>query len=84
MSGVRLDQARDSSNCAILILRLNRSGVANRGDRTCSGLLVAVARRLIILNEGRVLSQGEPEAVVRDERVISAYLGGKAHHAAAS
>jgi branched-chain amino acid transport system ATP-binding protein len=47
-------------------------------------LLVAVASRLIVLNEGRVLSEGESTTVVRDERVISAYLGGKAHHAAAA
>jgi branched-chain amino acid transport system ATP-binding protein len=67
-----------------LILGLNQSGMTIIVIEHVLTLLVAVASRLIVLNEGRVLSEGEPTTVVRDERVISAYLGGKAHHAAAA
>jgi len=65
-----------------LILGLNKSGMTIIVIEHVLTLLVAVASRLIVLNEGRVLSEGAPTVVVRDERVISAYLGGKAHHAA--
>jgi branched-chain amino acid transport system ATP-binding protein len=63
-----------------LILELNRSGITIIVIEHVLTLLVAVAGRLIVLNEGRVLSEGAPMVVVRDERVITAYLGGKAHH----
>ena len=65
-----------------LILGLNQSGMTIIVIEHVLTLLAAVANRLIVLNEGRVLTEGAPTAVVRNERVISAYLGGKAHHAA--
>jgi branched-chain amino acid transport system ATP-binding protein len=65
-----------------LIVALSQTGLTIVVIEHVLTLLVAVAQRLIVLNEGRVLSQGEPTKVVRDERVISAYLGGKALHAA--
>ncbi|WP_137283965.1 ABC transporter ATP-binding protein [Halorussus salinisoli] len=37
--------------------------------------LAALVDRLVVLNEGRVLAEGEPRAVLDDERVIEAYLG---------
>jgi ABC-type branched-subunit amino acid transport system ATPase component len=37
--------------------------------------LVEVCDRLIVLHNGRVLTQGPPEAVVSDDEVIDAYLG---------
>ena len=67
-----------------LILGLSRSGTTIIIIEHVLTLLVAVASRLIVLNEGRVLAEGAPTAVVRDERVISAYLGGKAHHVPAA
>lgn len=32
--------------------------------------------RLVVLEQGRLLVEGEPEAVLSDERVVEAYLGG--------
>jgi branched-chain amino acid transport system ATP-binding protein len=37
--------------------------------------LVEVCDRLIVLHNGRVLTEGPPEAVVSDDEVIDAYLG---------
>ena len=38
-------------------------------------VIIGVCRRAVVLDFGQVLAQGEPEAVLRDERVIQAYLG---------
>jgi branched-chain amino acid transport system ATP-binding protein len=37
--------------------------------------LTALVDRLVVLEQGAVLVEGEPEAVLEDERVIDAYLG---------
>jgi branched-chain amino acid transport system ATP-binding protein len=38
-------------------------------------VIVGVCRQAIVLDGGQVLARGEPEVVLRDERVIQAYLG---------
>ena len=38
-------------------------------------VIVGVCTRAIVLDFGQVLAEGEPEVVLRDERVIQAYLG---------
>jgi ABC-type branched-chain amino acid transport systems, ATPase component len=38
-------------------------------------VIVGVCRRVVVLDFGQVLAEGEPEVVLRDERVIEAYLG---------
>lgn len=73
-----IDQLRD------LILTLNRSGTTIVVIEHVLALLVAVAQRLVILNEGRVLAEGDPATVVRDPQVIAAYLGGQASRAVAA
>ena len=47
-------------------------------------LLLDVSDRLIVLDQGRVIAEGLPDAVIRDAGVIEAYLGKGAAHATAS
>jgi branched-chain amino acid transport system ATP-binding protein len=37
--------------------------------------IAAVADEVLVLHHGRVLTQGQPDAVLSDQRVIEAYLG---------
>jgi branched-chain amino acid transport system ATP-binding protein len=39
-------------------------------------VLVQVIERLVCMDTGRVIADGEPVAVMRDARVVDAYLGG--------
>jgi len=56
----------------------------NRGGKTI--ILVShempsvfrICRRLVVLDHGMLLTDGQPESVRSDERVINAYLGGQA------
>jgi ABC-type branched-subunit amino acid transport system ATPase component len=36
-----------------------------------------ICKRLVVLNQGMLVTDGSPEAVRLDERVVNAYLGGK-------
>jgi len=40
-------------------------------------LLLNVSEHLMVLNQGRIIASGRPEAVVRDQKVVEAYLGTK-------
>ena len=42
-------------------------------------VLLQVAERLICMDAGRIIADGEPRAVMADKAVVSAYLGGSVH-----
>jgi ABC-type branched-subunit amino acid transport system ATPase component len=42
------------------------------------GLVLSICDRVVVLEFGRVIADGPPDAVRQNERVIAAYLGGGA------
>ena len=61
--------------------------LADRGQSTLlidhdMGLVLSICDRVVVLEFGRVIADGPPEAVRQNQRVIAAYLGGAAAEAA--
>lgn len=42
-------------------------------------MVLHLSDELIVLFNGELLAKGEPQMIMKDERVQSAYLGGKSH-----
>jgi branched-chain amino acid transport system ATP-binding protein len=61
------------------IRQLRASGIAIVWIEHIVNILVQVAERLICMDAGRIIADGEPRAVMADPAVISAYLGGSVH-----
>lgn len=61
-----------------LLFAVNDTGVTILIIEHVLGLLLSVSQRLLVLNQGAVLTQGAPQEVIRDPRVVEAYLGGAA------
>jgi branched-chain amino acid transport system ATP-binding protein len=61
-----------------LIRMIRERGVTILVIEHVLSLLLAVSERLVVLEQGSVIAQGEPTEVMRHTRVVEAYLGRKA------
>ena len=61
-----------------LILRIRERGVTVLLTEHHMSLVMQVSDRITVLNYGRKISEGRPEAVRRDPEVLAAYLGAEA------
>ena len=69
LNNVEIDEALD------MVRAVHATGVTVLLIEHVMRVIVGVCRRAVVLDFGQVLAQGEPEVVLRDDRVIQAYLG---------
>jgi branched-chain amino acid transport system ATP-binding protein len=69
LNSVEIDEALD------MVRAVHATGVTVVLIEHVMRVIVGVCTRAIVLDFGQVLAEGEPEVVLRDERVIQAYLG---------
>jgi branched-chain amino acid transport system permease protein len=62
-------------NAVAVVRRIHASGIAIVLVEHLLRVVTQLATRVVVLDQGRVLAEGEPDAVMRDPAVISAYLG---------
>jgi branched-chain amino acid transport system ATP-binding protein len=60
------------------IVELNRRGIAFLIIEHNMDLIARLCRHVFVMAGGRLLTEGDPASVVRDRRVVEAYLGGAA------
>jgi branched-chain amino acid transport system ATP-binding protein len=69
LNSVEVDEALD------MVRAVHATGVTVVLIEHVMRVIVGICTRAVVLDFGQVLVEGEPEAVLRDERVIQAYLG---------
>jgi branched-chain amino acid transport system ATP-binding protein len=72
LAGLTPLEMLDSIN---LVKKINQTGVTVLFIEHVMSAVTKLCTRVVVLNEGSLLSQGNPTEVMREEAVIKAYLG---------
>ncbi|MGH2662684.1 MAG: ABC transporter ATP-binding protein [Actinomycetota bacterium] len=72
MAGLRPQEIQQAVG---LIRSLREEGITMVAVEHVVKAIMAVSDRIVVLHEGRILTEGTPEEIAADERVIEAYLG---------
>jgi branched-chain amino acid transport system ATP-binding protein len=68
----------ESAELVLMVKELHQDGLAIVWIEHIVHVLVQVVGRLVCMDFGQVIADGEPQAVMRDARVVDAYLGSAA------
>lgn len=74
MSGLT---ATETAEAVELVLQLNRQGITILLVEHVMEVVMPLSKRVSVLDYGKLIAEGNPQDIVRDERVIKAYLGEK-------
>jgi len=66
----------EASELVGTIAELRRRSIAIVWIEHIVHILLQVATRLICMDAGRIIADGDPKAVISDRAVVEAYLGG--------
>jgi branched-chain amino acid transport system ATP-binding protein len=80
-SGLNTKEKEDLSQ---LILKIRDQGMTVLLVEHDVSMVMEISNEILVLHNGIVLAEGPPAVVQNNPRVISVYLGGEFHHAAAS
>jgi branched-chain amino acid transport system ATP-binding protein len=67
---------KEAGKLSEVLTRVNQKGVSLFLVEHNMRFVMGLAERVIVLNYGRVICEGLPEQVRKDQAVIDAYLGG--------
>ena len=70
----------EQQEAVFLLRRLREGGLTILMVEHVMEVVMPISDRIVVLDAGRTIAQGAPRAVVRDERVIAAYLGERYRH----
>ncbi|SEM91660.1 ABC transporter ATP-binding protein [Lihuaxuella thermophila] len=71
--------ADETSNLAELITKMKNAGLTICIIEHKMQMIMKLADRIMVLNQGIKIAEGTPDEISRNETVIEAYLGGGAH-----
>ncbi|HEX7927183.1 MAG TPA: ABC transporter ATP-binding protein, partial [bacterium] len=58
-----------------LVRQIHQRGITLLIVEHIMEVIINLAQRVIVFNQGKIIAQGNPQQVVRDPEVIAAYLG---------